>query len=495
MLEMFMKQMVLALIWVGLVSSATCFAQQEVLNEANRLELEGHFKAAATLLSRALANETLPAATHKELEFEADRLERIKKDFPDTRDQFFADLKKSVKGLTPQEFEQWVIEQRFDSRSIDGQRYFMKDSVANLFFRYPELQARRLPPKDNTALDLRRWQTCVAIKKAALAENRPYVLPKRFQVTMSVTADPNSAPDGQTLRAWLPIPRQYPFQSDFKLISASPAVAHMDPPDSPIRSAYFEQSVRKDQRANFTVQYEYTVRGVWFDANPDEVKPADLRDPELEKFTREAPHVVFTPEMRALSEQIAGGEANPYRKAKRFYEWIADHIQYSFAIEYSTIRNISDYCRTKRYGDCGQEALLFITLCRLNGIPARWQSGWSTFPGGKFMHDWTEVYFTPSGWVPVDPYMGIYAMRYATTLKPEQRREIRDFYFGGLDQYRVIANSDHSQPLTPAKRSMRSDNVDFQRGELEWGDHNVYFDHYSYELSVKELGLPGGRSD
>jgi transglutaminase-like putative cysteine protease len=489
MLEMFMKQMVLALIWVGLVSSATCFAQQEVLNEANQLESEGHFKAAATLLSRALANETLPAATHKELEFEADRLERIKKDYPDTQDELLAALKTSVNGLTPREFEQWVIEERFDSRSIDGQRYFMKDSVANLFFRYPELQARRLPPKDSAALDMRRWQTCVAVKKAALAESKRYVLPKRFQVTMSVTADPNSAPDGQTLRAWLPIPRQYPFQSEFKLVSASPAVKHMDPPDSPIRSVYFERSVRKDEPARFTIQYEYTARGVWLEPKPEEVRPADLRDSELEKFTREAPHVVFTPELRRLSQQIVRDETNPYWKAKKCYDWIGEHIAYSYAIEYSTIRNISDYCRSKGYGDCGQEALLFIALCRLNGVPARWQTGWNTFSGDKSNHDWAEIYLAPYGWMPVDPYMGLWTVHYANTLTPDQKRELRDFYFGGLDQYRMIANSDHSQALRPAKRTMRSDDVDFQRGELEYGDQNLYFDKFSYSLTMKEVPL------
>ena len=51
---------------------------------------------------------------------------------------------------------------------------------------------------------------------------------------------------------------------------------------------------------------------------------------------------------------------------------------------------------------------------------------------------------------------------------------MRDFYFGGLDQYRMIANSDHSQALTPPKNTMRSDDVDFQRGELEYGDQNIY---------------------
>jgi hypothetical protein len=91
--------------------------------------------------------------------------------------------------------------------------------------------------------------------------------------------------------------------------------------------------------------------------------------------------------------------------------------------------------------------------------------------------------------MPVDPYMGIWAMRYAKTLKPEQKREVRDFYFGGLDQYRMIANSDHSQALTPPKHTMRSDDVDFQRGELEYGDKNIYLNKFAYNLTLKEVKL------
>jgi hypothetical protein len=63
-------------------------------------------------------------------------------------------------------------------------------------------------------------------------------------------------------------------------------------------------------------------------------------------------------------------------------------------------------------------------------------------------------------------------------------------YFGGLDQWRMAANSDHNQELSPPKKTLRSDTVDFQRGELEWGAHNLYFDQYDYELDVKEVKLP-----
>jgi hypothetical protein len=51
----------------------------------------------------------------------------------------------------------------------------------------------------------------------------------------------------------------------------------------------------------------------------------------------------------------------------------------------------------------------------------------------------------------------------------------------------MAANSDHSMTLDPPKKTMRSDDVDFQRGELEWEGGNIYFDKYSYKLDVQEL--------
>jgi len=365
----------------------------------------------------------------------------------------------------------------------------MVASVSNLFFRYPELAPRRLASKDLSDLQKRQWETCVTIKTRALADHQRYVLPRQFQVEMSVTANADVAPAGEIIRAWLPVPRQYPFQNEFELGWSSSPLKHLDDQSSTARSAYFEEPAHKGKSTEFQIQYHYTAFGVWFGVESQKVQPPDLSDPRLARFTSEAPHVQFTPAIRSLSDQIADGETNLCVRARKFYDWIAEHIEYSFATEYSTVPDLSEYCRSHGYGDCGQEALLFIALCRLNRIPARWQSGWMIFPGATSNHDWTEIYLAPYGWVPVDPYMGIYAAQYATTLTEQQRREMRDFYFGGLDQYRMIANSDHNQPLSPAKITMRSDDVDFQRGELESGDHNIYFDQFSYKLTAKESRL------
>jgi transglutaminase-like putative cysteine protease len=460
--------------------------QKEILSRAGRLEEKGQFKESAALLSNALAAKDLPVAQRKVLEFELDRLERIKKGYSFSRAGLYGALKSSVADLTADEYRQWVDEGRFDWRTIDGEQCFTETSVSNLFFRYPELDSRRRPRKDTTDLQWSFLESCRAIKKAALEEKSPYVLPKRFRATMTVRAEADAAPAGAVVRAWLPIPREYPYQNDFKLVSFSPGAVQVDAPDNPIRCVYLTQQADHIRPLEFKTTYEFTRRGVSFNLKPEEVRPCG-DSPELRKFLGESPHVVFTPDIRELSRKIIGDETNDCRKAKLIFDWIGGNIKYSYAIEYSTIRNISDYCRSHGYGDCGQEALLFITLCRCNGVPARWQSGWHIYPGAKDIHDWAEIYLAPYGWVPVDPYMSVWATRYARALSPDERREVRDFYFGGLDNYRMAANCDHSQALSPAKQSMRSDDVDFQRGELEYGNHNIYFDQYTYDLSVKEL--------
>lgn len=482
----FRFSMVTLTLWLALVAT---HAESPLLNQVATLELKGDFIGAAGVLTQALTAKSLDQPERKKINFELDRLERIRKDYPSTKVELFTALKKSLRDVTEAEFEQWIAEARFDSREIDGERRFMGLSVSNLYFRYPELESRRIEPKNRAEYERAVLKSVRAITKATITEGKPHVLPKRFRVTMKVTAEANAVPAGEVVRAWLPIPRHYPFQTDFKLRQASSQVQHLAPETSSIRSIFLQQRSRRNRPTEFKIEYDYTAYGVRFEASPARVRGGDTNDPTLMPFLTEAPHMVFTPEMQALSQQILGSETNDYRKARKCYDWIAGNIKYSYALEYSTIRNLSEYCRANGYGDCGQEALLFITLCRMNGIPARWQSGWFTFPGGKTIHDWCEIYLAPYGWVPVDPYMGIWATRYARSLSDDEKREVRDFYFGGLDQYRMSANGDHNQALTPPKNSFRSDTVDFQRGELEWGTNNLYFDQYNYDLKVREVGL------
>ena len=49
---------------------------------------------------------------------------------------------------------------------------------------------------------------------------------------------------------------------------------------------------------------------------------------------------------------------------------------------------IPEYCASRLRGDCGVQALTFITMCRIAGIPARWQSGLYADWRSADSHDW-----------------------------------------------------------------------------------------------------------
>ncbi len=139
-------------------------------------------------------------------------------------------------------------------------------------------------------------------------------------------------------------------------------------------------------------------------------------------------------------------------------------------------KSLTDFCLTHMYGDCGMQTLLFMTLCRYKGIPARWQSGWMLHPGNVNLHDWCEVWYNGIGWVPVDV---------SFKLQDSDDMNIKEFYISGIDSYRLIVNTDYGRELHPKKKFPRSEPWDFQRGEMEWQKGNLYFDVWKRSIDVE----------
>lgn len=399
--------------------------------------------------------------------WEAERQIRIRKDYNVTRDQLQKNLAERIKDFKPEELDRWEAEGRLDYRVFDGQKRYLYCSASNLFFRYADIRVRWAKPSNNR----RKLELVRSIRRRAGSD--VYFDPVTYRVTMTVKVKEDAVPKGELVRCWMPYPREYEAQRDVRFVSSTPPVKAIDRPDAPMRSVYFEADARE-----FAVTYEYTRYHTLFRLDPSKVREAPFQ------LGEQPPHVVFTPRLRKLVADIVGDERNPMLRARRLYDWCVINIQYSYAHEYSTIPNISEFCLEKRYGDCGQIALLFITMCRIAGVPARWQTSWMGLPDDPGIHDWTEIYLEPYGWVPVDPYEG-QAMLHADDLTEDEKQEVRDFYFGGLDASRMAANSDHGAPLYPPKKTWRSDTVDFQRGELEWGNTNIYYDQFDYDLKAE----------
>jgi transglutaminase-like putative cysteine protease len=233
----------------------------------------------------------------------------------------------------------------------------------------------------------------------------------------------------------------------------------------------------------FKIEFEYTSLGFYEPIDPARVTPAATNDPALAPFLAQQPtHIVFSDDVQRRSREIIGAETNPYLKARRIFQWVSEHVPWGHAREYSTLECLPQYALSCGHGDCGIETMTFMTFCRFNGIPARWESGWAT---GKLcdMHDWCEIYLAPYGWVPVDVYQGL--------VQSEKESE-KWFYLGGIDGARFVINTDYAQPLYPAKVFARSEIIDFQRGEVEWRGGNLYFDQWKWDFKSEEI-MPEGQ--
>lgn len=460
----------------------------DVRRELDRLEREGQFRKAEALLDSVRANGKISAELERALSWDKEKLRRIRIDYHLTREDLLAELRKRVADFREEELATWEREGKLDRRLIDGEMRYLYASVSNLFWRYPELRARQLPKPERAKEERDLYVLLRQILDARQSTADRFVLPQRFRCTHVVQVKADAVPPGKVVHCWIPYPRAFPFQCDIRLVSSDPPLSWLDEPESPIRSAYLEKAAEPGKPTVFRVTYEYTSYATVNVLDPNRVAPYDTTSPLYRYYTAERPpHIVFTKEMRALSDRVVGREKNPLRIARAIYDWVVENLLYSYAHEYSTLSNISQFVLEHRYGDCGQKALFYMTLCRLNGIPARWQSGWVIRPGSKSIHDWCEIYIPPYGWIPVDPDRGAWAHHYLTTLAPEEKQTVVDFFFGNLDQFRMAANCDHQAELYPPKQSFRSDDVDFQRAELECDGQNLYFDQFDYDLEVELL--------
>lgn len=465
---------------------------EKVIGEALALRDRGEFEKASQSLQAYLDQTTtsLQADEKRRVEFEIERIRRIRMDYKLTREKLLEQLKRRIPDFTDAEFDTFERDGKFDVQVIDGHKLYVNSSASNLLLRVPELRKRQKNPasKDTYRKLYAHMQRVRAAQKLSKSN---LLMPQDWAVTYTLIVNKNEVPEGKTIRCWLPYVHAFPFQSDAYILSSEPADHTIAPPEFPHRTIYLERVAKKDEPTTFQVQYIYRAFARAFEVTAENILPYEKESWQYKQYIADRkPHLdLHNEELKRLSNEIGGGETNPYRIARKLYDWVANNTIYQFAREYSTLENISYYCASRRAGDCGQHAMLYIALCRLNGIPARWQSGWENFEFvGNNMHDWCEIYLEPFGWLPVDVDMAVNFIHSGNdVLDTTQTRELVDFMFCNMDHYRLATNSEYGAPLFPAKQDFRSETVDFQRGEVEAEGKNMYFDKWDYEMDIHAI--------
>lgn len=445
---------------------------------------KGNFSEAKKMIALYVALDTLTPSEKYQMTFRAEQLDRIAKDFS-RKDTFVTKyIKRHYPTVTQEEIANWERTNALENMIIDGEKVYFHAAARNLFRIDKEAAMHFKHPNEGQSDSLDRFLEWYIPKLIRQSNKSGKILdsPVEMKVQYTLTVKPGEVPAGETIRVWMPYPRtDIASQTNIQLLQVSQPQYIISPDTYQHKSIYMEQKAIEGKPTVFSYEFQYTSYAQVFSFSPEQVQPYDTSGLLYKTYTRErAPHILFSGNIRKAVEEVVKDETNPYIKVRKIYEWIDSNFPWASAREYSTIDNIPEYVLANKHGDCGQVSLLFITMARAAGIPAKWQSGWMMHPGNKNLHDWAEVYFQGIGWVPVDQSFG-------RVPGNEDNQEAYYFFTKGLDPYRLVVNQDISQPFYPGKIHPRSETVDFQRGEVEWRGENLYFGRWSYNMDIEYL--------
>ncbi len=379
-------------------------------------------------------------------------------------------------GIDEATLRDWEAKHYIETKTIDGVKRIHRKSLGNAKLLNPELNGG-WKYRGASASDARiaYVDSVLAYVDGKLPDGAAHRVHYRFSIDVPY----DEALAGDTLRVWMPIPFESDRQNSVNILSASQPDYVLSGDKSIHSTIYFEKPVAIGQPTHFDYEAEFVTEGSYF--SPEYIaanmKPYDKSSELYRRYTAvEPPHVI---KADSLARHIVGDETDPYRQSELVYDYIIRNFPWAGAREYSTITCIPEYVIREGHGDCGQVSLLYISLMRSLGVPARWESGWMLHPKEKNLHDWAEVYFEGVGWVPVDVSFG----RYTRADDPRAQK----FYSTGMDAHRFAANHGVSGEFYPRKRFVRSETVDAQLGEVESTRGNLFYPGWNQHLELIEV--------
>ena len=429
-----------------------------------KLKWNGQFELMKEMIDLRVQKD-IPPQLKERLLLEKEIIEQIGKEYIYNREQAIQICKDRINDFTEEEFDNLFKENRLEFLFVEGQMMFKNDFCDNLVRTLSDYKQRSKEIISNQKVEILNQ----VIKE--MKEEKEVFYKIHLRLSLKIKEEFQKV--GKVIRVWLPVPVEYAQVEDFKLISCSPNGVLNDSSVNH-RSVYFEVPYQKDME--FYVEFEFVNHSIYHELDSKKVTRVQPNF-YLEEVE---PHYIFTPYLKNMTKEIIKDEKNPLIKAKKIYDWITSHIMYSLVRPYITLPNIPEYALTGLKGDCGIMASLFITMCRIAGIPADWQAGLYTNPIDVGNHDWARFYVAPYGWLYADCSFGGSAYRAGN----EERRE---FYFGNIEPFRAPFSRGFQENLEPKNRFTRRDPYDHQTGEVEYIDEKI--DESGYEMKQEMIEI------
>jgi transglutaminase-like putative cysteine protease len=162
-------------------------------------------------------------------------------------------------------------------------------------------------------------------------------------------------------------------------------------------------------------------------------------------------------EVKRLAKTITANKHSVLAKAKAIYDWTCENTFRDPETKGCGFGDVLTLLK-RPGGKCTDISSIYVALARASGVPSREVFGIRLGRDGKqditkWQHCWAEFYLPGYGWVPVDPAdVRKMMLKEKLTLSDKKTSYYRNYFWGGVDPYRVKLSEGRDLLLNPAQK-------------------------------------------
>lgn len=278
-------------------------------------------------------------------------------------------------------------------------------------------------------------------------------------------------PEHGRVDVWLPFPGETPHQERVasQVLGDFPYALHYDPVYG---NAILHFSISADEMRDATIGYRAIVkRREWKVAFHSPSANPWPHDKQLSAIhLQENRKIRFLPEIVEAANTLRDKYKTNLDIARGAYEHVLSTMKYDKSGDGWGDGDTSWACSMGK-GNCTDFHSLFLAVLRAAGVPGQFEIGMA-FPAGMSQgditffkcgyHCWATFYTPEFGWVPAD------------VSEAAQKSGLRDYFFGAVDENRVLLSRGRDIDLVPRQRGESENFFTEPRIETETGKALVY---------------------
>ena len=184
----------------------------------------------------------------------------------------------------------------------------------------------------------------------------------------------------------------------------------------------------------------------------------------------------FVPTNKDLSATVLGGTSlkeSPLVAGRQIYNAVNEYMEYDKPEGKGWGRGDSVWACGNGFGNCTDFHSLFISVCREQDIPARFEIGFS-IPSERGAgtiggyHCWAK-FAADNQWIPVD------------ISEADKEPSLTDYYYGNLTANRITFSTGRDLTLTPAQQAGPVNFLIYPYAEVAGKVHSVFRKSFLYE--------------